>query len=194
MTLYLDIIFLENMCMNYIILFTTALIKKNKIKQFRLFLSSAIGSFYAIITYLTVANFFLNIFMKIILSVSMVWIAYESKNFKALIKDIVAFYLISFVFGGCAFALIYFINPKKVIINNGVLVGIYPIKVTLIAGIIAFIITQIVFKITKDKISIKDMLCNVFIYYGNQKIKVKAFIDSGNMLMDPLSRRSGCNY
>ena len=188
MTLYLDIIFLENMCMNYIILFTTGLIKKNKMKQIKLFLSSAIGSFYAIITYLKMTNNCSSLIMKVILSASMVWIAYDSKNIKTLLKDILVFYLISFVFGGCAFALIYFINPEKVIMNNGVLVGIYPIKVTLIAGIIAFISIQIVFKITKDKISAKDMLCNIFVYYENKKIKLRTFIDSGNMLLDPLSR------
>ena len=67
-----------------------------------------------------------------------------------MLKQLLIFYLTSFIFGGCTFALIYFIKPENVKINNGVFVGIYPIKVALIAGTIAFVITQIAFKINKS--------------------------------------------
>lgn len=191
MTIYLDIIFFENLCMNYIILYATGIIRKNKIKQTRLLLSSGIGSLYAIIIYLKLMDLDSNLIMKVVLSVSMVWLAFNSKAYKALAKDILMFYVISFVFGGCSFALIYFINPSKVRINNGVLVGIYPIKVTLIAGIIAFVTIQIAFKITKNKLSVEDMICDARIFYDYKKIKLKTLVDSGNMLKDPISRFSG---
>ena len=128
-----------------------------------------------------------NIIMKIILSISMVWVAFDAKNHKVLLKDILMFYLVSFVFGGCSFALIYFINPSKVKINNGVLVGLYPIKVTIIAGVVAFIVLQIAFKITKNKLSVQDMICEVVIKFNNKSTRVKTLIDSGNMLKDPVS-------
>lgn len=173
--------------MNYIILYATGIIRKNKMKQGRLILSSIIGSLYAIIIYLKVLSFSSNIIMKIILSISMVWLAFNSKNQKILAKDILMFYVVSFVFGGCSFALIYLLDPTKVQMKDGVLVGSYPIKVTLIAGIIAFAFIQIAFKITKNKLSVEDMICDVRIYYENQNIKIKALIDSGNMLKDPVS-------
>ena len=187
MTVYLDIIFFENLCMNYIILFTAGLIRKVKIKQVKIILASIIGSFYSIIVYLKVMNIASNIIMKIILSISMVWVAFDAKNHKVLLKDILMFYLVSFVFGGCSFALIYFINPSKVKINNGVLVGLYPIKVTIIAGVVAFIVLQIAFKITKNKLSVQDMICEVVIKFNNKSTRVKTLIDSGNMLKDPVS-------
>lgn len=88
---------------------------------------------------------------------------------------------------GCAFALIYIIDPNKVKINNGVLVGIYPLKVTLVAGIIAFIIIQISFKITKNRLSAKDMICTIEIFLYKKSVKVKTLVDSGNMLKEPIS-------
>ena len=53
MTVYLDIIFCENILMNYIILFATLVIIKikNKRQKIRLIISSIIGSAYAIIVY-----------------------------------------------------------------------------------------------------------------------------------------------
>lgn len=40
MTIYLDVVLFENLCMNYIILFATGYIMKIKIKQLRLIISS----------------------------------------------------------------------------------------------------------------------------------------------------------
>ena len=188
MKIYFDLILLENLLMNSLILFATGIVLKVKIKNYRLFLSSLIGSFYAIIVYLNIIDIVSNIFMKIILSISMVWIAYQSKNLKQLLKHLVMFYGISFIFGGCAFALIYFISPKNVKIRNGVLVGLYPLKVTIFAGVVAFIIIQIIFRITKSKLTTKNMICDLEIFLNNNMIKIKAFIDSGNMLKDPISK------
>ena len=53
MTFYIDIIFVENIIMNYIILFATGLIIKNNLKHLKLFLSSVIGATYAIMSYIS---------------------------------------------------------------------------------------------------------------------------------------------
>lgn len=189
MTVYLDIIFVENILMNYIILFATIIILKvkNKGQQIRLFASSVIGSSYAIIVYLNIIPIYSNIITKIILSIVMIYVAFNPQNVKQLLKQLLIFYLTSFVFGGCAFALIYFIKPERVKMNNGVFVGTYPIKVTLIAGIIAFIITQIAFKINKIRLDSKNTFINIKIYYEEKILEVKALLDSGNMLKDPIS-------
>ena len=52
MTIYLDLILLENVVMNYIIILATAMICKVDIKYLRIFLSSLLGAVYAIITYI----------------------------------------------------------------------------------------------------------------------------------------------
>ena len=43
MTIYIDIIFIENIIMNAIILYATSIILKQKIKIIRLIISSTIG-------------------------------------------------------------------------------------------------------------------------------------------------------
>ena len=178
--------------MNYIILYTVGVIRKINLKQKRLILSSTLGSFYAILVYLNIMNFTSNFFMKILLSISMTFLAFNSKTPKNLLKDLLLFYITSFVFGGCAFAFIYLIQPNKVQMNHGVLVGTYPLKVTLIAGIIAFFTIQLAFKITKNKLSVNDMICSIMIYEGENHLTLKALIDSGNLLKEPISRRT-CN-
>ena len=189
MTVYLDLIFIENVLMNYIILFATTIIVKNKtnLKQIRLLISSSIGSIYAIIVYLDILSVYSNIFSKIILSIVMVYVAFNPKNIKLFLKELLIFYLTSFIFGGCSFALIYFLKPENVQITNGVFVGIYPIKVTIIAGCIAFIVTQIAFTLNKSKLNTKNQYIEIEVMYKNNIVKTKALIDSGNLLKDPIS-------
>lgn len=104
--------------MNYIILFATETILKTPIKIIRTFISSTIGSIYAVISYMSVLEIYSNIFLKIILSMAMIYIAFDTKSLKQFLKQLIIFYLTSFTFGGVAFALLYFISPQKILMNN----------------------------------------------------------------------------
>ncbi len=136
MTIYIDIIFLENLFMNYIIIYATGIIVKAPIKIIRTFLASGIGGVYAILSYMSMLEICSNLFLKIALSVVMVYIAFNPKNKKIFLKQLMIFYLTSFTFGGVAFALLYFVSPQKILMEKGVLIGTYPIKMVLAGGIV----------------------------------------------------------
>lgn len=188
MTVYLDVIFLENICMNYIILFATCLINKNKTNHIRLILASTLGSIYACISYILSSSNLSNVLIKILLSVAIVNLGLKPKNIKVLFKYLIIFYLTSFAFGGCAFFLLYFIRPQDILIRNGVLIGTYPIKIAVLGGILGFIIINIAFSIIKGKITKKDMFCMIEIYLFNKSIQTKSIIDTGNLLKEPITQ------
>ncbi len=187
-TVYIDIIFLENLFMNFIILFATQTILKSNIKIIRTFLASILGGIYAILMYMSEIRIYSNICLKIILSLAMVEIAFNPKSIKSFFKYLVIFYLTSFTFGGVAFALIYFVSPENVVFNNGRLVGTYPIKMILLGGILGFIIIVSSFKNIKKKISKTDMLCNIKITIENKSKSLISIVDTGNFLKDPISK------
>lgn len=189
MTVYLDIIFLENICMNYIIILATGLILKKKISYIRILLSSTLGSIYVLVTYITNFQTLFGITMKILLSIAMVYIAFGSNSIKKQIKELLVFYLSSFAFGGTAFAMIYFIKPQNVMMKNGVYIGTYTLNTILIGGIVGFVLINIVFKIVKRKITKEDMNCQMKIVFDGKFIEVKTMIDTGNMLKDPISQK-----
>ena len=109
MTIYLDVVLIENLCMNYIILFATGYIIRLKMKHWKLILSSLLGGVYSVVSYLEILPLYSNFVMKILLSIGMVYLAYSAKTIKVLAKQLTIFYLTSFVFGGCAFALEYLV-------------------------------------------------------------------------------------
>ena len=187
MTIYLDIIFLENLILNYIILIAVSIITKTKIKYIKTFMASLIGSVYAIFYYLFRMNLIFEFFMKILLSVIMVYVSYWPKNLKECLKKIIIFYLTSFVFGGGAIAIIYMVNSGRISIQNGIIIGSYSINTILIGISIAFIIIVISFKLVKAKISKKDLFCDIKIKINKKMIRTTAMIDTGNMLKEPIT-------
>ena len=189
-TVYLDIILIENICMNYIILLATGLIVKSKISYLKILLSSLLGSIYAICSYTTKLEIYSTIIMKVLLSIAMIYLAFNSKNIKQIVKQLIIFYLTSFAFGGCAFALLYFIKPQNILIKNGVYIGTYPIKIAILGGIVGFIIINISFRIIKGKLSKKSMFCEIEVYLDNKETNVHALVDTGNLLKEPITGNS----
>ena len=187
MTIYLDIVFLENIIMNYIILFGTATIAKVIPKHIRIILASTIGAIYAIVAYCSALKIYSTVLLKFILSIIIVHIAFNPQNIKNLLKQLLLFYLTSFVFGGAAFFLIYVVKPQDIIIKNGVYVGVYPIKVAFLGAILGFCVIILSYKIIRTKFSKKALFCNVKISLNGKKIETVAMIDTGNLLKDPIS-------
>lgn len=187
MTIYIDIVIIENLIMNYIILCATGIVSKNKIRHLRLIMASLLGAIYSVVAYMKILEIYSNIVLKILLSVIIVYIAYNPQTVKKLWKTLVMFYLVSFVFGGVAFSLIYIIKPQDIIMKNGLFLGTYPLKTIILGAIVAFSIIIIAVKIIRKKFTTKDMICDIEIMLNNKKINTKALIDTGNMLKEPIT-------
>lgn len=187
MTIYIDVVLIENLIMNYIILLATGVILKNKIKHIRLIIAGLIGAIYSILTYVITIGIYSNFFFKLLLSVMMIYVAFNPQNVKNMWKALISFYLTSFVFGGAAFALIYIVKPQEILMRNGLFLGTYPLKNVLLAGIIGFLIIITTFKIVKTKITKKDIYKEIKIYIDEKVIKINAMLDTGNMLKEPIT-------
>lgn len=189
MTIYIDVVLIENLIMNYIILLATGIVLREKIRTIRLLMSSLLGAIYSIISYANILKIYSSCILKVILSVIIVYISFNPQNVKKMLKQLVIFYLTSFAFGGAAFALMYIIKPQEILMKNGLFLGTYPLKTIIIATIITFAIIVTAFKIVKFKISKKDMYCDILVKIQDKKVKEKAMIDTGNLLKDPLTQK-----
>ena len=187
MTIYVDVVLIENLIMNYIILLATGLILKQKIKHIRLIIASLLGAIYSIVAYASVLEIYSSLILKAILSIIIVYIAYNPQNLKKMWKDILIFYLTSFVFGGVAFALIYIVKPQDILMKNGIFLGTYPLKTVILGAIVGFVIITTAVKLVKTQISKKDMFCEIKIKLNGEIINAKAMIDTGNLLKEPIT-------
>lgn len=187
MTVYVDVVIIENLIMNYIILLATGLVTKSSLKSIRLILASLLGAVYSVLAYSGILKVYSNIAMKILLSVIIIYIAFNPQNKKKMWKTLVIFYLVSFAFGGAAYALIYIVRPQDIIMKNGLFLGTYPLKSALLGGILVFVLIIITFKFIKRRLSAKDITYKIEITINKKEIKTNALIDTGNMLKEPIT-------
>lgn len=189
MVAYLDLIILENLCMNYLILFTTGKLLSRKIRKSRIFVASMIGALYVFSLYFDVSTVALNI-SKIIMGACLVKISFSTKKFKLVFKETLVYFFVSFIYAGCALGFIHFAKPKVIYIVNGIIIGgEYIFEIVLISAIVSFALTKASMKLIKFKhrFNKKDMLCNIEVHLKDKSVKLKALLDTGNLLTDPIS-------
>ena len=187
MKIYIDVVLLENLIMNYIIIFSTAIISRSKINHFRILISSLVAGIYSILNYIWNMNDFKSFMIKFLISIMIILISFDSRKIKTIIKQLILFYLVSFTFGGVSFMLLFLINPSNIEFQNGLLTGTYPIEITIAGGIIGVITIVSVSYIIRDRMRTKSMLCDLEIFYKGNYQKVKTMIDTGNLLKDPIT-------
>lgn len=185
MIVYADIIFVENLIINFIILYVTALLKKIKISYFRIILASTCGSLYAIL-----AIRIDNVFYKLILSILMVIIICPTKNIRKILETLTVFYLVSISTGGASIAISYLFNGYAINTLKGIPVVSFPIMISAIGVTIGVFLIMLTINNVKSKISKNNIIYDVEIFIGTKKAKIKALLDTGNMLKDPITNRS----
>lgn len=191
MEIYLDVLLLENIVINYIILVVTARFSRNRTSSLRLLLGAAIGASYVILIILPEMKIFTSAIAKVILSFFIVAVAFSPDKVSNFFKTLVMFYITSFIFAGAGFALLY-LNSNAGIIKNGVVVVGLPFldtKWTQIFFAVAFagIATRVLWEKIRQKHMKEKMLVQLMIYFDKKVIRLYALVDTGNALHDPLT-------
>lgn len=174
--------------MNYIIIFSTAIISKSKINYLKIGIASLVAGLYSILNYLWNLGNVGSFLVKFLISILIILIGFDSHKIKTIVKQLILFYLVSFTFGGIAFMLLFLVNPANIVFENGLLVGSYPVKITIVGGIVGFVVIACVSYIIKDRLRTKSMLCDLEIFYKGNYQKLKTMIDTGNLLKEPISQ------
>ena len=181
MKVYLDIIFIINYIFDFILLLSSSIILKRNTKMIRIIFGSLFGSLSIFILFIRFNTISLTIY-KLLVSIGMIIIAYGYKDIKYFVKNMYYLYLISIIMGG----LLSFINNSFSSVNG--LLFFSSFKINLFLGIILLIIgIRIYIKNIKDLKLNYNKYIDADIYFKDYKIKVNAFLDTGNKLIDPYS-------
>lgn len=189
MEIFLDVLFLENIVMNYLILVVTAKFSKCKTTNLRIFLGALVGALYVVLMVMMPGiKVYFTTFAKILLSIVIVTVTFVPKNFSSLFKNLAIFYISTFIFAGAALAFLYFDHGGG-FIRNGVIYVFWQSKWTILVlsimmvGIIVRIFWEIMqFKFVKEK-----LLIQLKISFEDKTSNLPALIDTGNSLRDPIT-------
>lgn len=173
MKMYIDLFFIFNVIMDYIIIMSTSILLKRRTSYIRMILSSLIGGISSLVLFTSLNK----IVIEIVSIVIMVLISFEYKDIRYLIKNILYMYILSTLLGG----IIYLFNIK---VSNSMFLTYLIIIVISIEVMILYI------KENKKMRSIYNNYYKVDIYFKDrEKLSLIGFIDTGNNLYDPYKKR-----
>ncbi|MGI6778738.1 MAG: sigma-E processing peptidase SpoIIGA [Acetivibrionales bacterium] len=188
MEIYVDVLILENIVMNYLILAMTAKFSKSKTSNLRLFLGAVVGASYVVIMLLPGMKVYYSAFAKIVLSLAIVAVAFSPEKINSFLKTLAIFYVSTFIFAGAAFAFMYF-NQNGGFIRNGIVYVFWQSKWTLLifSIIMVGILARIFWDIIQQKFIKQRQLIQLKIVFEKKIIDLSALVDTGNSLHDPLT-------
>ncbi len=187
--IYIDVLLCVNLLINYVMLILEAKLLNLRIKRKKLILSALTGSFYSIFIFFDQINLLLSLFIKLLMSITIILIAYGSINIRSFVKSIVTFYFINFIFGGIIFCIWYFISPNGIFIKNGIVYfDISPTFLILSTVVIYFSIK--IYQYFLGENDLHNSFCDLEISNNRKIVKLFAKVDTGNSLKEPFSNKS----
>lgn len=190
---YVDVLFIINFIIDYILLSITSFFIKKKNSVFRTSLASIFGAVYASFVFFIPLGVFFIFTLSAVISFLMVIIAFGGKNAVFLLKNIAVFYLVSFVSAGAGFAVLVLGNRFGKI-NFAVNSGIFYADINAYTMLAVFVLSVTIIHmatgyIKKQRIK-SQYLYNVTIEKNGKSVTDTALFDTGNFLREPVSQKS----
>lgn len=184
-TVYADVLFLINFVINMLLLSVTAMISKYPAGLIRKILSASVGAVYSVLMFLPEMDFAGRLPGKLLLLVTMTFVAFGYVNIRTFLKHICLFGGVSLMCGGCVLAYTCFAPEASVAVNNGIVYfNTSPITVIVCAFLCVPVmkIISAVYRRHKNR----DYR-SILVYKDGKSALLRVMIDTGNMLTDPLS-------
>lgn len=173
---YIDVLFLVNLVLDYLLLSVTARLLKCTATHLRIFLGSLVGAFgYCLFFVLPIPAGALKILLLHgAVGSLMVWIGLRPRKAAAFLKCLVSMYLGAFLLGGVIGWLYPYIGGR--------LLGNFLLLSALSYAVICLILKT--YDYFRDK---RTKFCRAVLFNGGRKQIVGGLLDTGNCLKDPVT-------
>ena len=184
MVVYIEYAVLDNLIIDYLIVYLTSMVTHVKYTKWNITLALLEGVVFAIVTPLIVLNTYLMVIIKILYSILMVVSLHKYSNVKQFVVHYVLFLSFTFVLGGVRYALLnLFSIPYN---SQGLLLNGFAVPISIII-LLAFAYVYIMIKLIKYLSKQNNALpyyYDVVLTINGKEHFVRGYLDSGNKLYD----------
>ena len=177
MEIVIEYVLIENLLLNLIVLKTTALFVKEKGRLF--LLSAFLGGCFTVVLPLIRLNAYGHLLTQMGVACIYVCLSFKFSSFKKFLTIYLCYFVSSFVYGGA----VYFVET---------LIGQNFTMLVLSICIVMFVLIKILYKRLDKKKNIQAFCFQVHVCSAGKNICCTGFLDSGNMLTDPVTNQPVC--
>ncbi len=194
MTIYLDVVWALNFIFDMMLLMLTQALVKDQTRKLRIVFGAFIASLLVPISLYFPNTFMTTFYGKFIFSILIILCSFKYKNIYRTTKLLLIFYFTTFAIGGGLVAVHFLVQSPMMLSENGLITfnNNYGDPVSLIFIMIGFPMIWLFTKRRMDKHGTDKIryneLCPVTIRLNQESYSSIGYIDSGNQLVDPITK------
>lgn len=186
LTVYADVLVSLNILLTYVLIVASRVMCKIPTNKWAVLLASVIGGISSLVIFYENGGVVFSCFYKLITGSIIVGVAFLPETLKNYIKEFLAFFGISFLFGGFMYTLEITLHPKNIMFYNGTVY--FDISIAyLVASVLVIYAVFLLADYLIAKHNNKGGKCQLEIGYNNKSVIVTALIDTGNTLTDGMT-------
>lgn len=189
---YLDVLLAVNLVMDYLILWVTARLGQMPASPWRLLGGAAFGAVYSLMVLLPGVEWIHSLIFKLLCPFFMIAAAFYPLNGRRYLQALVYFYLAAFVMGGAMLGAVYLIRGDTTVPAAAAglqSTGILGYQWLFVAAATAFVFAFLGTGWLRKNFWHQMLRLPVIITFNNRRRALKALVDTGNSLRDPLTQR-----
>lgn len=180
-TIYVDVLIVLNIYVNFFLLRITAGITHSPLRIGRCAAASVYGSLFSLTILLPELGTFLSLLIKFAAAVSIVAFAFGLRGKKRLMLNTAAFFTANFVLAGTVYGVYTLLRPEFIHFNNACFYIDFSLLILIITTAALYFAVRIL-RIFTDKAPDGDY--RVFIRSGDKVLSLTGLADTGNALVD----------
>lgn len=183
---YIDVLFLLNLVVDYLLLLAAARITGEMTVRFRMAMGAMLGAGYAAVLFLPGCGWLAQPLCKLCCAVGMVLLSFGRS--RRLLRLLVVFFGVSAALGGVVLAL-QMLGAGGLTLENGVLYTGFDVRLLLVTVILSYVFLSLAFERTARHGGKRQDLNTARLTMGERQITLTVLTDTGNTLTDPVQNR-----
>jgi len=191
---YLDLLFAQNVLMDYLLLSLTSIWRTESARKWRLWTAALLGGVYVLFFFYLRFGFLYTFLAKILFSCVIVLLAFGFKGWRTFFQLLATFYMTGFLMGGCVVALYWLLQSQvEVLYSFQFLRSVDMVQVSVL-GALAFgypfswVFARGTYRMLKRQKLVSVHLVHVSGSVMGHSFQCTGLVDTGNQLYDPFSR------
>lgn len=185
MVIYVDVLVVLNILVDYFLLKLTARIVRKNPSLVRFIFGSAAGGISSLYIFLPPQNFLVETLVRIIISLIITLVTFGFGSLKSLLKNTAVFFAVTFGFAGAMLGLWYVFEPTGMAVNNSVVYfNISPLILIILSAVFYVIVSVLRFLLQKNSPDAKE--CKIKVILDKESAETTAIIDTGNSITDAM--------
>ncbi len=185
---YIDVLFLLNLWIDFLLLSLTARVCRVPVRRGRLVLGAATGALLCLLLFLPPLTVWLSILIRVSGTVLLTVVTFRLYSWRLFFKLFTTFSVLSAIFSGVATALWYTVAPKGFVVVDGVVYYDAPASVLIVFTAVAYLCI-LLYERLRRRTAPENRVYTLTIQENGKQLVCSLLYDSGCTLKEPFSGR-----